>query len=269
VICGALDPNPKVQGDGIKQLSAAGIEVASGLLEPAVRELNLGFEKRMTQGIPRVIVKVAASLDGRVALANGASRWITGEAARSDVQRLRAEAGAILAGIGTVLADDPQLTVRDPAIDTLGRQPLRVVLDSRLRMPATARMLNEPGETLLITDKSTAVDVSVLEQAGATIVRVSSDGRGLTLLEVLQELARRQCNDVLVEAGPTLAGRFLELGLADELIVYLAPIVLGPEARPMLQLPTLGRLDASPRFKLKSSEQIGDDLKLIFRPASS
>lgn len=269
VICGTVDPNPRVHGNGLRQLTDAGVEVETGLMESAVRELNAGFDKRMRTGMPRVIVKVAASLDGRVALANGASRWITGEAARADVQRLRAESSAVVTGIQTVLADDPQLTVRDASIDTLGRQPMRAVLDSRLRMPAGARMLREAGETVIFTSSSDADRIANLQRAGGAIETVQSDHKGLNLHDVLRELGRRECNDVLVEAGPILAGRFIELALFDQLIVYLAPRVLGPDARPMLQLPTLQDLEQSPRFRLKQSEQIGDDLKLTFSPLSS
>lgn len=264
VFCGALDPNPKVHGEGVRQLQAAGIEVRNGLLEGPIRALNAGFEKRMTTGLPRVIVKVAASLDGRVALASGESKWITSETARADVQRLRAEASAVLTGIDTVLADDPQLNVRDPAIELLGRQPLRVVLDTRLRMSASARMLRIPGETLVFTEAGRASDE--LTRAGAQVIGVSLDEtRRVNFADVLRELGARQCNDVLVEAGPTLAGRILQLGLADELIVYFAPIVLGPAARAMLDLPRLERLQDSPRFELVKSTTIGPDIRLHFR----
>jgi len=267
VVCGTLDPNPQVHGDGVRQLQDAGIEVATGLLEAEARELNAGFEKRMTTGRPRVIVKIAASLDGRVALANGASRWITGTQARADVQRLRAEASAVLTGIDTALADDPQLTVRDPGLDTLGRQPLRVVLDSKLRLPPTARMLKEVGETLVFTAVSRLTEAAALERAGATVLGISLDSHGRIDLEaVLEALGRRQCNDVLVEAGPTLAGRLLELGLVDELIVYVAPILLGPDARPMAQLPRLERLDDRLQFRLRRSDSLGADLKLVLMP---
>ncbi|MGH8189168.1 MAG: bifunctional diaminohydroxyphosphoribosylaminopyrimidine deaminase/5-amino-6-(5-phosphoribosylamino)uracil reductase RibD, partial [Steroidobacteraceae bacterium] len=224
VACGALDPNPQVHGAGLKQLEAAGVQAEAGLLGDDVRELNLGFEKRIRTGRPRVRVKIAASLDGRVALANGASRWITGEAARADVQRLRAESSAVLTGIETVLADDPQLNVRDPAIDLLGRQPLRVVLDSRLRMPHAARMLEAEGAVLVFAAQEHLGSAAKLAAAGVKVLAgpLAEDGR-IALGHVLEELGRRQCNDVLVEAGPTLAGQFLQLGLADELIVYLAP----------------------------------------------
>jgi diaminohydroxyphosphoribosylaminopyrimidine deaminase / 5-amino-6-(5-phosphoribosylamino)uracil reductase len=270
VLCGALDPNPKVHGEGVRQLRAAGIEVATGLCEAAVRELNPGFEKRMRTGLPRVIVKIAASLDGRVALANGASRWITGPAARADVQRLRAESGAVITGIDTVLADDPQLNVRDPAIELLGRQPLRVVLDTRLRMPAAARMLQVEGEVLVFTDTAHEAQCDELRRAGAEVIGApKSDDGHVSLEHVLRELGGRQCNDVLIEAGPTLAGAVLQLGLADELVVYVAPLMLGPDARAMAELPPLQRLEDARRYALKRSEPIGPDVKLSFVPAAA
>ncbi|HEX2494764.1 MAG TPA: bifunctional diaminohydroxyphosphoribosylaminopyrimidine deaminase/5-amino-6-(5-phosphoribosylamino)uracil reductase RibD [Steroidobacter sp.] len=265
VVCGALDPNPKVHGDGVRQLETAGVAVQTGLLESEVRALNPGFEKRMRTGVPRVIVKIAASLDGRVALANGASRWITGEDARADVQRLRAEASAVLTGVETVLADDPRLNVRDPSIEMLGRQPLRVVLDSRLRTPSTAQMLSLPGQTLIFT----GAQHRWFAQPEVEVVRgeLNSNAR-LKLAAVLRELGQRQCNDVLVEAGATLSGAFIEQGLADELIVYVAPIMLGPHARSMADLPLLERLQDAPRYALLSAERIGGDLKLRLRPTA-
>jgi diaminohydroxyphosphoribosylaminopyrimidine deaminase / 5-amino-6-(5-phosphoribosylamino)uracil reductase len=270
VVCGALDPNPKVCGEGVRQLEAAGLEVATGLLEREVRELNRGFEKRMTTGLPRVTVKIAASLDGRVALANGESLWITGDAARADVQRLRAEASAVLTGVETVLADDPQLNVRDPSIDLLGRQPLRVVLDTKLRTPAAAKMLTLPGETLVFTTSSSGEAANALRLAGAQVIEAAAEPSGrLTLCEVLRELGERQCNDVLVEAGPTLAGAFLEQDLADELVIYLAPVVLGPQARPMAILTAPNRLADARRYTLVSTDRVGVDLKLRFLPRTS
>lgn len=224
VVSGVLDANPKVSGEGVRQLQAAGIIADVGLLADEVRELNLGFEKRMQTGLPRLVVKSAISLDGRVALANGESKWITGPAARADVQRLRSQVSAVLTGVDTVLADDPLLNVRDPAIDMYGRHPMRVVVDTKLRMPPTARMLALPGETLIFTAAPVAGEersaAEQLRQAGAEVVTVelADDGR-IDLHSLLQELGRRMCNDVLVEAGPTLVGRILQLGLADELIV--------------------------------------------------
>ena len=271
VVCGALDPNPKVQGEGVRQLRAAGVQVETGLLETDVREINLGFEKRMLTGRPRVIVKVGASLDGRVALRNGASQWITSDAARADVQKLRAEASAVVTGVGTVIADDPQLNVRDAEIDTLGRQPLRVVLDSKLRTPSAARMLKLPGTTLVFTTAAESSAGEALRDAGAEVVQTSTDAAGhVDLDSVLQELGERQCNDVLVEAGPTLVGRFFELGLVDELVLYLAPMLLGGQARPLAHLPDFERLEQASRYELKSLQRIGPDVRLILRrPAAT
>lgn len=270
VVTGVLDANPKVSGDGVRQLQAAGIEAQVGLLAAAARELNLGFEKRMVTGLPRVIVKSAISLDGRVALANGASRWITGEAARADVQRLRSRMSAVLTGIDTVLADDPQLNVRDPAIDMLGRQPLRVVLDSSLRMSAAARMLKLPGTTLIFTGSVKVSRADELQRAGAEVVAVGLDHDGrIDLNSVLHELGRRMCNDVLVEAGPTLVGRVLQLGLGDELIAYVAPMLLGPDAQAMARLPLLDTLGKAQRYTLHAVDRIGEDVRLVLRPLAA
>ncbi|MFL6577098.1 MAG: bifunctional diaminohydroxyphosphoribosylaminopyrimidine deaminase/5-amino-6-(5-phosphoribosylamino)uracil reductase RibD [Povalibacter sp.] len=266
VICATLDFNPQVHGQGVEQLRAAGIQVDIGLMEREARELNAGFEKRMQSGIPRVTVKIGASLDGRTALGNGESRWITGIAARADVQRLRAANGAVLTGIGTVIADDPLLTVRDPAIDTLGRQPLRGVVDSQLRMPPSARMFKESGQTVIFTCTHRQDLISALEEQGANVKQVSAapDGR-VDLNEVLRLLGELQCNDILVEAGAVLAGRIVEQGLADELIVYMAPSLLGSQSRPMMQLPPLERLADRLQWRFHSSEMLGDDLKLVLR----
>ncbi len=269
VVCAALDPNPKVSGAGVKQLAASGVAVETGLLEAEVRELNLGFEKRMTSGLPRVTVKIAMSLDGRVALANGVSKWITGGPARADVQYLRAAAGAVLTGIETVIADDPQLNVRDASIELLGRQPMRVVLDTRLRIKPAARILSTPGHTVVFTAAENVAQGGAVQQAGAEVIGAALDGDGhVDLQNVLAELGRRECNDVLVEAGPTLAGKFLHLGLADELIVYVAPIILGAEARAMALLPPLERIEDVLRYALHGMQRIGEDVKLTLRGRS-
>lgn len=282
VVIGVLDANPKVSGDGVRQLEAAGIDVQVGLLADAARELNLGFEKRMITGLPRVIVKSGISLDGRIALASGESKWITGAAARADVQRLRSRMSAVLTGVDTVLADDPQLNVRDPSIDMLGRQPMRVVLDSKLRTPPGAAMLKLSGETLVFAGRE-AVDgpaaaaatsqtakagsaADELRRAGAEIIAADLDPFGRIDLDfVLRELGRRMCNDVLVESGPTLVGRILQLGLADELIAYVAPVLLGPDARAMANLPPLQGLEQAQRYTMHSVDRIGDDVRLILR----
>ncbi len=271
VICGELDPNPRVSGDGMAQLRAAGIDVHHGLLAAEAHELNLGFDRRMRTGLPRIVVKIAASIDGRIALANGASRWITGEAARRDVHRLRASASAVLTGIDTVIADDPQLTVRDASIDMAGRTPLRVVLDTQLRMSNTARMLRESGETLVFTSEQVdAAQARSLEAAGAQVQRTPVDAQGrIELPSVLHALGERMCNDVLVEAGATLAGAFLARGLVDELIVYVAPKVLGADAKPMLQLAGIESLQAAPQFELRDVVRFGEDLRVTYRPAVS
>jgi diaminohydroxyphosphoribosylaminopyrimidine deaminase/5-amino-6-(5-phosphoribosylamino)uracil reductase len=265
VVCALQDPNPLVNGIGLQRLRDAGIEVEVGLFAQEAARLNAGFIKRMTLGLPRVTVKIAASLDGKVALRNGVSRWITGEPARRDVQRLRARSSAILTGIGTVLADDPQLTVRDAEIDMLGRQPLRVVCDTHLRMPATARMLKEKGSTLVYTAAEKKSDA--LEGESAILQQVAvADSGSLDLQAVLRDLARRECNEVLVEAGPVLSGRFLELGLADVLIVYLSPVLLGNDARSMLALPAIDAMEQRLELDLVATTQVGNDLKLTWQP---
>ena len=268
VVAAMTDPNPAVAGRGLAALAAAGIEVASGLLATRAGALNAGFVSRMTRGRPRVTLKLAASLDGRTALADGTSQWITGPAARADVQRLRAASSAILTGIGTALADDPSLTVRAPGVDTAGRQPLRVVLDSRLRLPASARMLALPGRTLVFAADSGADDAA-LAAAGAVIERLPAGARGLDLRAALRRLAEHECNDVLVESGPTLAGALVEAGLADELVLYLAPHLLGASARGLFALPGLSTMADRVQLRITDLRRVGDDLRLraAFGPA--
>lgn len=265
VVCGMLDPNPKVHGEGIRQLQAAGIATEVGVLAEESRALNLGFQKRMETGLPRVIVKMGASLDGRIALANGESRWITSDAARQDVQRLRASASAVMTGIGTVLADDPQLNVRDPSIDLGGRSLFRIVLDTQLRIAPTAKVFQAPSPVLVATGVAARDRAERLQSAPVDVITLPVDATGsIDLSALLRELGRRECNDVLVEAGPRLAGRVLALDLCDELIVYFAPRVLGPDARAMFDLPSIQRLQDSLQFRLQGAEPIGPDLKVVF-----
>ena len=266
VACGVLDPNPKVHGAGMRELAEAGIVAQAGLLADAARELNMGFEKRMRTGLPRVIVKMAASLDGRIALANGESRWITSESARADVQRLRASASAVLTGVDTVIQDDPRLNVRDPTIDLAGRALLRVVLDTHLRVSAASELFSTPEPILIATCAATSDRGEALQARGAELIRISPDSaQRVDLRELLRELGRRECNDVLVEAGPTLTSSFLEPGLCDELIVYLAPRLIGAHGKPMVHLPSIQRLEDSLQFALHNAEPIGPDLKLTLR----
>jgi diaminohydroxyphosphoribosylaminopyrimidine deaminase/5-amino-6-(5-phosphoribosylamino)uracil reductase len=265
VACALRDPNPRVDGSGLAALARGGVAVESGLLAAEAGELNRGFVRRMQSGRPWVTLKIAASLDGRTALADGSSRWITGEAARADVQRLRARAAAIVTGIGTVLADDPALTVRDPALELAGRRPLRVVLDSQLRIPATAKVLDAAAPTLVFT--AAAAATGALEARGVRIEALPGRGGLLDLAALLERLGVLECNEIVVEAGPTLAGGFLDAGLVDELVLYVAPCVLGDAARPMFALPRLERMAERRNFVLRETCRIGEDLRLRLRPA--
>jgi diaminohydroxyphosphoribosylaminopyrimidine deaminase/5-amino-6-(5-phosphoribosylamino)uracil reductase len=267
VVAAVGDPNPLVNGAGRERLRAAGIEVVVGLCESEARELNVGFFKRMTVGMPWVTVKIAASLDGRIALWNGVSRWITGSAAREDVQHLRARASAVLTGMGTVLADDPQLTVRSTDIDMLGRRPLRVILDSKLRTPPSARLFKAQGEVLLLTGSQSETNRAALQAVGANIVELPlAPAGGIDLHAALKLLAERHCNEVIVEAGPTLAGRFIEKQLVDELVIYLAPTLLGHEGRPMMLLPRISEMSDRSQWRLLEHVACGEDLRLRLRP---
>lgn len=274
VVVAMQDPNPKVAGTGLQQLRAAGVEVSIGLLEREARELNRGFVARMERGRPWVTVKLGTSLDGRTALADGSSKWITSAHARADVQKLRARASAVLTGIGTVLADDPALTVREPDLETMRRQPLRVIFDARGQLPAQSRVVNDGCETLLLTSQQGAGQLQahgVHAQTNLVIesLPVDADGR-LDPAVALQRLAERDCNEVLVEAGPRLAGSFVAAGLVDELVVYLAPTVLGATARPSFQLPQpLRSLDERAHFVFHDLRRIGPDVRLTLRPAEA
>ncbi|MBC7984170.1 MAG: bifunctional diaminohydroxyphosphoribosylaminopyrimidine deaminase/5-amino-6-(5-phosphoribosylamino)uracil reductase RibD [Candidatus Obscuribacterales bacterium] len=265
VVYAVGDPNPLVNGNGHARLVAAGIEVTRDVLAAQAMELNIGFFHRMTHGRPWVTVKLGTSLDGKVALANGVSQWITGDASRLDVQRQRARSSAIMTGVGTILADDPRLTVRAVGIEMLGRHPLRVVCDSKLRTPTRARLFTEPGNVLIATTDGGA-NVESLLRAGAEIVEVAADAHNaVDLAVVLQLLAARGCNELLVEAGPTLSGRLVEQRLVDELLIYMAPTVLGSDARSMLQLPAIASMSERWNFIFHECQQIGGDLRLRLR----
>jgi diaminohydroxyphosphoribosylaminopyrimidine deaminase/5-amino-6-(5-phosphoribosylamino)uracil reductase len=263
VVYGSTDPNPAVDGGGQRQLAAAGIAVTAGVLQADCDALNEGFACRMRTGRPLIRSKIAASLDGRTALASGASRWITGAAARADVQCWRARSGAILTGVGTVLADDPSLNVR-LELGAAFRQPLRVVVDSTLRTPATARLLGLPGDTLIAHASGTAERVAALGAAGATVEALPV-GSAVDLGAVLDRLGQLQVNELLVEAGPGLNGALLQAGLIDELLVYQAAHVLGDTARGMFALPALARMEDRQSFRCTDVRRVGDDLRLTYR----
>lgn len=265
VVCALRDPDPRVAGGGLEELTRAGVAVESGLLASDAAELNRGFLRRMSSARPWVTLKIGASLDGRTALADGVSRWITGEAARADVQRLRARASAVVTGIGTVLADNPKLTVRDPGLELLGRRPLRVVLDSRLRIPVTARVLDESAPAIVFTTQA-APDTSAFGERSIRIETLPGrDGR-IDLAALLDRLGALECNEILVEAGPALAGAFLEDRRVDEFVLYVAPCVLGDAARPMFRLPPLERMTDRYDFRVHDADRIGDDLRVVLRP---
>ena len=272
------DPNPKVAGQGFAALERRGVKVRRGLLAREAEQVNPGFLKRMRSGRPFVRVKLGMSLDGRTALVSGESRsgtqWITGPEARADVHRLRAGSGAIVTGIGTVLADDPQLTVRDAAGVAAAIQPLRVVLDTALKLPADARLLTQPGRTLVFTAALDAHHASELTEAQAEVrvLAASASPKGepatgrLPLDAVLDELGRREVNEVLVEAGATLSGAFLVAGLVDELVIYMAPMLLGDAARGAFTLPPLAGLEAAPRLEIVEVRAVGRDWRITARP---
>jgi diaminohydroxyphosphoribosylaminopyrimidine deaminase/5-amino-6-(5-phosphoribosylamino)uracil reductase len=271
VVIAMQDPNPLVSGMGVARLRAAGIVVECGLMEAAARELNIGFVARMTRGTPWLRSKIAMSLDGRTALANGVSQWITGSEARRDVQHWRARSCAVLTGIDTVLADDAQLNVRD--IPTT-RQPLRVVLDSRLRMPLNAKILHSlpspdgrggEGGVLIYAALQDAEKISALEKLGVTVCVLANEQGRVDLPAMLRDLAQRGINEVLVEAGSVLNGALLQAGLVDELVLYLAPQLLGDMARGMAGLGELSSLAQRVELQWQDVRPVGNDLRILVK----
>lgn len=259
VVVAMQDPNPKVAGKGIQHVRDAGIVVDSGVLEAQARALNPGFIKRMSSGRPLVRCKFGISFDGRTALANGKSQWITGDAARADVLRWRARSSVIVTGAGTVLKDDPNLTVRDIGTDT-PRQPLRVILDTHLSTPATSRIFKQPGRTLIVTTADDNEQAADLQDAGAEILVVSE----MDLHAVLDYLGQtEECNEVWIEAGATLSGSWLRAGLIDELVLYYAPKIFGNSAKGMFQLPEFESLDQTVSLEIKDVRAVGGDWRVV------
>lgn len=261
VVAAVADPNPAVAGGGLERLRRAGVAVECGLLAAEAEALNPGFFSRARRGRPWVRVKLAASLDGRTAVASGESRWITGEAARADVQRWRARASAMLTGSGTVLADDPRFNVR---IET-PRQPGRVILDSTFRTRPDARLFEAGGPVVVIGVEGAEASPALAERA--RIERVPAAGGGLDLEAVARRLAALEVNEVHVEAGATLCGALLGAGLVDELVLYLAPALLGHEGRPLADIPGIGAMADRLDWQWHDVRRVGNDLRLVLRPA--
>ena len=266
VVAAMIDPHGKVAGKGVQMLRDAGIQVDVGLMQAEARESLRGFLSRIERSRPWLRLKIAASLDGKVALANGESQWITGPAARADVQRLRARSCAMITGSGTVLMDDPLLTVRE--VDgqpwTHPRQPLRVVLDSRAQMPPTAKMLSAPGATLVIVANAPAAHCKVLESAGAEVLALPDAQGRVDLPSLLGALAQRGINEATVESGARLNGAWLASGLVDEIILYQAPVLLGNAAQGLAEF-SLERLADKFAPRVIDVRQVGADMRYTLR----
>jgi diaminohydroxyphosphoribosylaminopyrimidine deaminase/5-amino-6-(5-phosphoribosylamino)uracil reductase len=265
VVCAIRDPNPEVNGNGFERLKQAGIEVQSGLLAKAAEELNAGFLKRMRHGLPWVRIKLAQSMDGHIALDNGSSQWISGTGSRADVQNWRARSDVILTGVGTLLADNPSLNVRN---GENARQPTRVVVDSQWRTPASARLLGIPGKVIIAGLDNVDVPED-LKATGADCVSLPASNGRVDTKALLKELATRGFNEVQVEAGATLCGTLLQQKLVDELLIYQAPIILGGGAMSPFAQPLLDNMDDRVHLEWMDSRRIGNDLRLRLKPVYS
>lgn len=269
VVIAHRDPNPEVGGSGVARLGEGGVAVREGVLAEEARRLNRGYLRRVSGGRPWVTVKLAASLDGRTAMASGESQWITSRAARADVHRGRAGAAAVVTGSGTVAADDPRLDARDrePPLPA-ERQPLRVVLDRHLATPPQAALLAAPGPVLILhAEGASGARAEALRARGAELAPVAERDGGLELAAVLEALRARAVNEVWVEAGPTLAGAWVQQGLADELLVYLAPHLMGDAARPLLGLPGIDRMAQRLPLAWEDVRRVGDEIRITARLA--
>jgi diaminohydroxyphosphoribosylaminopyrimidine deaminase/5-amino-6-(5-phosphoribosylamino)uracil reductase len=252
------DPNPLVAGKGAALLRQAGVEVLGGLMETQAKALNAGFVSRMMRQRPWVRLKIAASVDGKTALNNGVSQWITSEPARRDGHRLRARSCAVLTGIGTVLTDNPQLNVR--YVET-SRQPLRVILDSRLRISPDSKVLREGG-AFIFTASANEEKMSALRNMGASVIPLSGPEDKVDLAKMMRVLASLEINELLVEAGPRLNGALIQAGLVDELVIYLAPYLIGHAARGMAQLPELAFIEEKRALIVHDLRSIGTDIRI-------
>lgn len=266
VVIATLDPNPQVNGHGVRILEDAGITVEHGLLAHKSQELNIGFFSRMQRKRPWVRLKMATSLDGKNALTNGQSQWITGTSARADGHTWRARASAVLTGIGTILSDDPQLNVR--ALN-LPKQPWHVILDTQLRTPPTANIFKNQTPVLIYTQSTDLTKESALTNAGATVIQIAANKNsrfttGLDLNEILKDLAQKECNELHVEAGSILSSAFLKAGLVDELLLYMAPRFIGI-GHDFLQGLAINTLKDTIDFSFHDIQMIEDDLRLILR----
>ncbi|WP_321528683.1 bifunctional diaminohydroxyphosphoribosylaminopyrimidine deaminase/5-amino-6-(5-phosphoribosylamino)uracil reductase RibD [Sedimenticola selenatireducens] len=273
VVVAMTDPNPRVAGQGIAQLEAAGIRVDQGVMTDQAMALNPGFIARMSRGRPFVRCKLAMSLDGRTAMASGESKWITGAEARKDVQRLRARSDAIVTGIGTVLADDPSMNVRLgvaelPGVESAAYllQPLRVVLDPDLQTSPSARLLSLPGETLIVTASENEKRRQALLAVGAEVILLPRHGIGIDLDLLMERLAQSGINEVLIESGPTLAGAAVAADVVDELVIYAAPTLMGSDARGLLNLPALTEMKDRIALEILDLRMVGADLRIRARP---
>lgn len=266
VVFAVSDDNPRVAGTGSERLRNAGIEVNSGLLECDARQLNRGFFQRHNLGRPFVTLKVAMSLDAKIGLTSGESKWITGEDARADVQRLRARSCAIVTGSGTVRADDPRLTVRDKSLALHGRQPHIVVLDTNLRLNANHQVFNSDANCIVIYQTDSTARLDELARKGVQLRQFDGQSGQVDLADTLAYLASIECNEILVEAGPTLIGSFIAEALWDELVLYVAPKAIGRSGRDGFDLPSIPSLDLATQMRISEVTQVGDDIRITLAP---
>jgi len=275
VVVAMDDPNPKVAGSGLERLRQVGIDVHVGLLESEAQALNPGFIKRMSHGLPFVRCKLAMSLDGRTAMASGESKWITSDAARRDVHRMRALSSAVVTGVGTVIADNASLNVRLSATDLEGVEsdsdmpsPQRVVLDSKLRMSPQAKMLSLPGQTTILSLEGERERRKALEAAGAEVIAMPEDNGQIDLLAAMRYLAQQEINEILLETGPRLAGNMLQAGLVDELAIYMAPHLMGDSGKGLFHLPGLVHMQDRIELEIADIRAVGRDWRIAAIPSN-